>query len=118
MNFGPYGPEPPDATYVTHAYPESLFDTGQVTLDYASTGSAGSPPLQQPEQRLRVPTRPLPRVPAVISSRLWGVSDVALGVSVSSPTCSLKSCPGSSLAGDGGAFEPVKVSLSIDSLDR
>jgi pimeloyl-ACP methyl ester carboxylesterase len=45
MNFGPYGPEYPDVNYVTHAYPESLFDTGEVTLNYASTGSAGSPAL-------------------------------------------------------------------------
>jgi pimeloyl-ACP methyl ester carboxylesterase len=45
MNFGPYGPAYPDATYVTHAYPESLFDTGEVTLNYATTGSTGSPAL-------------------------------------------------------------------------
>jgi hypothetical protein len=32
MNFGPYGPEYPDVTYVRHAYPETLFDTRQPTL--------------------------------------------------------------------------------------
>lgn len=39
MNFGPYGPGYPGATYVAHAYPESLFDTGEVTLNYATTAS-------------------------------------------------------------------------------
>jgi hypothetical protein len=41
MNFGPNGPDYPDATYVEHAYPEALFDTGEVALNYAATGSAG-----------------------------------------------------------------------------
>jgi pimeloyl-ACP methyl ester carboxylesterase len=45
MNFGPYGPEHPDATYVPHAYPEALFDTGEVRLNYATTGPAGKPAL-------------------------------------------------------------------------
>ena len=45
MNFGPYGPDYPDATYVPHAYPEVLFDTGEVSLNYAVTGSAGKPAL-------------------------------------------------------------------------
>ncbi|MDT0465387.1 alpha/beta fold hydrolase [Streptomyces gibsoniae] len=38
-----YGPDNPDATYVQHAYPESTFDTGEVTLNYATTGSADNP---------------------------------------------------------------------------
>ena len=45
MNFGPYGPGYPDATYVPHVYPEALFDTGEVTLNYATTGSADKPAL-------------------------------------------------------------------------
>jgi pimeloyl-ACP methyl ester carboxylesterase len=40
-----YGPENPDATYVEHEYPESGFDTGEVTLNYATTGSADKPAL-------------------------------------------------------------------------
>jgi pimeloyl-ACP methyl ester carboxylesterase len=45
MTFGPYGPDYPDATFVTHAYPEVLFDTGEVALNYATTGSADTPAL-------------------------------------------------------------------------
>lgn len=45
MNFGPYGPEYPDVTYVPHAYPESLFDTGEVTLNYGTTGPDDKPAL-------------------------------------------------------------------------
>lgn len=40
-----YGPDNPDATYVEHGYPESGFDTGEVTLNYATTGSADNPAL-------------------------------------------------------------------------
>lgn len=40
-----YGPENPDATYVTHEYPEAGFDTGEVTLNYATTGSSDKPAL-------------------------------------------------------------------------
>jgi pimeloyl-ACP methyl ester carboxylesterase len=39
-----YGPDNPD-TYVPHAYPEHLFDTGEVRLNYATTGSADRPAL-------------------------------------------------------------------------
>jgi hypothetical protein len=45
MNFGPYGPAYPDATYVPHAYPEALFDTGEVSLNYAVTGPDSKPAL-------------------------------------------------------------------------
>lgn len=45
MNFGPYGPDYPDVTYVPHAYPEALFDTGEVTLNYATTGPDSKPAL-------------------------------------------------------------------------
>ncbi len=38
-----YGPENPDATYVEHGYPEHGFDSGEVTLNYATTGSADKP---------------------------------------------------------------------------
>jgi pimeloyl-ACP methyl ester carboxylesterase len=40
-----YGPDNPDATYVEHGYPEQSFDTGEVMLNYATTGSAGQPAL-------------------------------------------------------------------------
>src|SRR5205823_171476 len=45
MNFGPYGPEYPDVTYVPHAYPETLFDTGEIMLNHAVTGPASKPAL-------------------------------------------------------------------------
>lgn len=35
---GRYGPHNPDETYVAHNYPEQLFDTGEVRLNYASAG--------------------------------------------------------------------------------
>ena len=38
-----YGPDAPEATYVPHAYEEHSFDTGEVTLNYATTGSAANP---------------------------------------------------------------------------
>lgn len=40
-----YGPDNPEITYVEHAYPEHLFDTGEVRLNYATTGSADRPAL-------------------------------------------------------------------------
>jgi pimeloyl-ACP methyl ester carboxylesterase len=40
-----YGPHNPDETYVAHAYPEQLFDTGEVRLNYATAGDAASPAL-------------------------------------------------------------------------
>ncbi|MQS14825.1 alpha/beta hydrolase [Streptomyces kaniharaensis] len=40
-----YGPHNPDATYVEHGYPEETFDTGEVTLNYATTGPADKPAL-------------------------------------------------------------------------
>src|SRR5690242_7242144 len=40
-----YGPDNPDTTYVPHAYPEDLFDTGEVRLNYATAGSADRPAL-------------------------------------------------------------------------
>lgn len=40
-----YGPHNPEATYVTHDYPEHGFDTGEVMLNYAMTGSPGEPRL-------------------------------------------------------------------------
>ncbi len=38
-----YGPENPDITYVPHKYPEHLFDTGEIRLNYAVTGSSDKP---------------------------------------------------------------------------
>ena len=40
-----FGPHDPDATYVDHAYPEQLFDTGEVQLNYAVVGSDDQPAL-------------------------------------------------------------------------
>jgi len=42
---GKYGPHVPDKTYVPHAYPEQLFDTGEVQLNYATAGSSERPAL-------------------------------------------------------------------------
>ena len=45
MRIASYGPENPDATYVEHAYPQHLFDTGEVRLNYAVAGSEDLPAL-------------------------------------------------------------------------
>jgi len=42
---GRYGPHNPEDTYIPHAYPEQLFDTGEVRLNYATAGDASSPAL-------------------------------------------------------------------------
>jgi pimeloyl-ACP methyl ester carboxylesterase len=42
---GRYGPHNPDETYVAHKYPEQLFDTGEVQLNYATAGDASKPAL-------------------------------------------------------------------------
>ena len=42
---GRYGPHNPNETYVAHGYPEQLFDTGEVKLNYATAGEASSPAL-------------------------------------------------------------------------
>ena len=38
-----YGPDAPEQTYVTHAFEEFSFDTGEVTLNYASAGNPSNP---------------------------------------------------------------------------
>jgi pimeloyl-ACP methyl ester carboxylesterase len=40
-----FGPEHPEATYVPHAYPERLCDTGEVSINYAVAGDADKPAL-------------------------------------------------------------------------
>jgi pimeloyl-ACP methyl ester carboxylesterase len=40
-----FGPHRPDATYVAHAFPEQLCDTGEVQLNYAVAGSPDKPAL-------------------------------------------------------------------------
>jgi pimeloyl-ACP methyl ester carboxylesterase len=40
-----FGPRHPEATYVAHAYPEQLFDVGEVALNYAVAGGADKPAL-------------------------------------------------------------------------
>ncbi|MGW3070448.1 hypothetical protein ACWDA8_45225, partial [Streptomyces sp. NPDC001130] len=40
-----YGPDNPDATYVPHAYPQARFDTGEIMLNHATTGSTDKPAL-------------------------------------------------------------------------
>ena len=42
---GRYGPHNPNETYVAHGYPEQLFDTGEVKLNYATVGEASNPAL-------------------------------------------------------------------------
>ncbi len=42
---GRYGPHNPDETYVPHGYPEQLFHTGELTMNYATAGDAGRPAL-------------------------------------------------------------------------
>jgi pimeloyl-ACP methyl ester carboxylesterase len=42
---GRYGPHNPDETYVAHKFPEQLFDTGEVKLNYATAGDAPQPAL-------------------------------------------------------------------------
>jgi len=42
---GRYGPHNPDETYVPHRYPEQLFDTGEVKLNYVCVGEAARPAL-------------------------------------------------------------------------
>jgi pimeloyl-ACP methyl ester carboxylesterase len=45
MPQGKYGPHVPDKTYVPHAHPENLFNTGEVTLNYAVAGPTDLPAL-------------------------------------------------------------------------
>jgi pimeloyl-ACP methyl ester carboxylesterase len=40
---GRYGPHNPDETYVPHNYPEAVFDTGEVRLNYATAGEPSKP---------------------------------------------------------------------------
>src|ERR1700722_977696 len=40
---GRYGPHNPDETYLAHRYPEQLFDTGELSLNYATAGEASKP---------------------------------------------------------------------------
>ena len=42
---GRYGPHNPQETYVPHRYPEQLFDTGEVSINYATGGGPESPAL-------------------------------------------------------------------------
>jgi pimeloyl-ACP methyl ester carboxylesterase len=42
---GRYGPHNPDETYVPHGYPEQIFDTGEMRLNYATAGEASKPAL-------------------------------------------------------------------------
>jgi pimeloyl-ACP methyl ester carboxylesterase len=58
---GLFGPHNPDATYIAHKYPEHLFDTGEVQLNYATLGDRDLPPL------LLIPGQ---------SESWWGYEDV------------------------------------------
>jgi hypothetical protein len=40
-----FGPDQPEVTYVAHAFPERLCDTGEVQLNYAVAGTADKPAL-------------------------------------------------------------------------
>jgi pimeloyl-ACP methyl ester carboxylesterase len=45
MALGKYGPHVPEKTYVPHNYPEHLFDTGEIQLNYATAGTPDLPAL-------------------------------------------------------------------------
>jgi len=40
---GRYGPHNPDETYIAHRYPEQLYDTGEVSLNYVTAGDPKRP---------------------------------------------------------------------------
>src|SRR5690349_21607613 len=40
-----FGPHAPEATYIAHDFAEQLFDTGEVQLNYATTGDPTKPAL-------------------------------------------------------------------------
>ena len=40
-----FGPDNPNETYVTHAFPEQTIDTGEAMINYAVTGSSDKPAL-------------------------------------------------------------------------
>lgn len=40
-----FSPENPEVTYVSHQYPEGVFDTGEMLLNYACAGTADKPAL-------------------------------------------------------------------------
>jgi pimeloyl-ACP methyl ester carboxylesterase len=40
-----FGPHAPEATYVAHAYDEHLFDTGEIEINYVTTGDDSRPAL-------------------------------------------------------------------------
>ena len=40
-----FGPQTPEATYVDHGHAETLFDNGEVELNYVAAGDPLSPPL-------------------------------------------------------------------------
>src|ERR1700735_4744521 len=42
---GRYGPHNTDETYVPHKYPQHLFDTGEVTINYVTAGEPSCPAL-------------------------------------------------------------------------
>jgi pimeloyl-ACP methyl ester carboxylesterase len=42
---GRFGPHNPAETYIAHRYPEQLFDTGEVKLNYATAGEPSNPAL-------------------------------------------------------------------------
>jgi pimeloyl-ACP methyl ester carboxylesterase len=42
---GRYGPHNPGETYLAHAFPEQQIDLGEVRMNYATAGTAGSPAL-------------------------------------------------------------------------
>ena len=57
---GRYGPHNPDETYVEHKYSEQLFDTGELSLNYATAGEASKPAVLlvpgQTERGIRPPS--------------------------------------------------------------
>ena len=67
---GRYGPHNPDETYVPHGYPEQLFDTGEVRLNYATAGEASNWPVV-PVGILQATCRPLTLAGVMLATGLW-----------------------------------------------
>ena len=45
--YGPYGPDYPDVTYVSHKYKEHTVDIGEVVINYATVGSPDKQPTRK-----------------------------------------------------------------------
>jgi len=56
-----YGPHNPGDTYVAHAYAEQLVDLGEIEMNYATAGDAGSPASNRARSTIcKTPRAPVP----------------------------------------------------------